>query len=167
MADEETIKTQTTEEQDNTDARLPRTQDELNALVQDRLARERKKYADYDQVKADAAEFKKLKESSMTEQQKKDAVIADLQGKLAERDRQIAESAAQVLRVEVLEDNGLPAVWASRVTGTTEDEIKADVATLKKMLGGQGKQVGGPARPGNANEAPTMNDRIRASIGRG
>ena len=46
------------------------TQADLDRVVGDRLARESKKYADYDELKKAAAELKKLQDAQLTEQQK-------------------------------------------------------------------------------------------------
>jgi hypothetical protein len=48
----------------------PATQADLDRIIQDRLARERKNFADYEDLKAKATEYDKFKESSKTEQQK-------------------------------------------------------------------------------------------------
>jgi hypothetical protein len=60
------------------------TQADLDRLIGERLARESKKYADYDQLKVDAVEYKKLKDAQLTDQQKKDAELDGLKAKLQE-----------------------------------------------------------------------------------
>lgn len=46
------------------------TQEELDTIVQQRLAREREKYPDYDIMKKKAEKFDKIEEESKTELQK-------------------------------------------------------------------------------------------------
>ena len=46
------------------------TQAEMNAIISDRLTRERSKYADYDDLKAKAAQFDASQEAGKTELQK-------------------------------------------------------------------------------------------------
>lgn len=48
----------------------PATQADLDRIIQDRLSRHDKKYADYDDLKNKAAEYDKYKEDSKSEQQK-------------------------------------------------------------------------------------------------
>lgn len=48
----------------------PATQEDFDRIIQDRLARERKQYADYDELKAQQAEYEKWKESQLTEHEK-------------------------------------------------------------------------------------------------
>ena len=45
------------------------TQDEMNAIIADRLSREKSKYADYDELKKKALAFDEAEEASKTEQQ--------------------------------------------------------------------------------------------------
>lgn len=68
----------------------PYTQAELDRMFQDRVARERAKFGDYDDLKAKAAELDKLQEASKTDLQKaQDAQAA------AERRATEAETRAQ------------------------------------------------------------------------
>lgn len=48
----------------------PASQADLDRIIQDRVARERNKFADYDNLKAKATEYDQFKESSKTEHQK-------------------------------------------------------------------------------------------------
>lgn len=48
----------------------PATQADLDRIIQDRVARERNKFGDYEDLKAKATEYDQFKESSKTEQQK-------------------------------------------------------------------------------------------------
>lgn len=48
----------------------PATQEDFDRIIQDRIARERNKFADYDELKTKAAEYDQFKESSKSEQQK-------------------------------------------------------------------------------------------------
>ncbi len=58
------------------------TQDELNAIVQTRLADERKKYADYDSLKEKAGKYDAQEEANKSELQKANEKATDLQAKL-------------------------------------------------------------------------------------
>lgn len=69
----------------------PATQDELNELVERRLARERSKYADYDDVKAKAARLDEIEAASKSDLEK-------AQQALAERDEQLKVLPAEARR---------------------------------------------------------------------
>jgi hypothetical protein len=55
------------------------TQEELDRIISERLQREREKYKDYDALKQKAAEFDKLQESQLSEQEKLQKRLAELE----------------------------------------------------------------------------------------
>jgi len=166
MADEAVKAPETTgTEQPDNGNRLPRTQEELDAVIQGRLDRERKKYPDYDALKKSASEYEKQKQAAMTEAEKKDARLKELETQNADLTNQLTDREAKVLRVQMLEEEGLPTSWAERVRGTTPEDIKADVVELKKLLGVKKAPVGGPAGPAESGGPPDMNNLIRGGLG--
>lgn len=96
------------------------TQSELDRMVEQRIARERAKFADYDQIKADAAELAKIRDAEKTELQK-----AMERADAAEKRASAAEFAA--LRSKVAASKGVP---ATSLTGSTEDELSASADEL-------------------------------------
>jgi len=121
--------------------------EEVNRIVQERLAREREKYKDYADLKKAADELKKLKESQMSETEKLQTRISELERAVLEKEREAAEARIEATKLRVLEQVGLPKDWADRIYGTTEEEIRKDAEQLKKLLGGSGKPVGGGTNP--------------------
>jgi hypothetical protein len=115
----------------------PKDQAELDKLIGDRLARERAKYADYDEAKRKAAEYDKATEAQKTELQK-------ATDRAAEAERQASEREARALRAEVALEKGLTASQAKRLVGKNRDELIADADELLKDLGtGKSGQGGG------------------------
>ena len=96
------------------------TQADLDRIVNERLARERSKFADYDKIKADAAELQKIRDDEKTELQK-----AMERAEAAEK--AAAEASFTALRTKVAADKGVP---ASSLTGTTEEELAASADDL-------------------------------------
>ena len=94
------------------------TQDEVNAIVTDRLTRDRAKYADYDTLKEKAEKYDQLEESNKSELQKAvergDALQVEL-------DKLKGENAVRDLRNRVAEETGVP---VHLLTGSTEDECR-------------------------------------------
>lgn len=123
------------------------TEEDVNRIVQERLAREREKYKDYAELKKAADELKKLKESQMSETEKMQARLAELERQVLEKEREAAEARVEALKLRVLDEMGLPKMWAGRIFGTTEEEIRKDAEELKKLLGGVGKAVGSGTNP--------------------
>jgi len=143
------------------------TQAELEAIIADRLKREREKYKDYSDLKKAAEEYQKLKESQMSEQEKLQAKLAEYERKLLEKEREAAEAKIEGLKLKVLDSMGLPKAWADRIFGTTEEEIKKDAEELKKLLGIQTKVGGGTNPAGATTPKPNqlINDLIRRKAG--
>lgn len=94
------------------------TQAELNQIVEDRLQRERQKYAgmaDYDQLKEKAGKYDELQEASKTELQKATERATALQKEL---DGMKHEASIRSVRAKVAEEKGIP---ASLLTADTEE----------------------------------------------
>ncbi|WP_422445977.1 capsid assembly scaffolding protein Gp46 family protein [Thermoanaerobacterium sp. DL9XJH110] len=123
------------------------TQEDLDRIINERLAREREKYKDYNELKKAAEELKKIKESQMSEAEKLQAKLVEYERAMADKELELATLRAEQIKTKVLTEMGLPLSWASRIFGTTEEEIKADAEELKKLLGIQGKPIGGGTNP--------------------
>ena len=101
------------------------TQDEVNAIVGKRLAEEKGKYSDYDEIKAKAAKFDEAEEANKSELQKAveraNNLEAELNGlKKTEEVRQTREKIAT--------ETGIP---AHLLTGDTEEACKAQAEAIK------------------------------------
>lgn len=100
------------------------TQADLDALLRDRLNRERNKYADYKDVKAKAERLDQLEEANKSELQKMTDRLNALE---KERD----DAAARTLRLEVAADYGIPRDDAELfLTGTDETTLKRQAQRL-------------------------------------
>ena len=82
------------------------TQAEMNAIISDRLTRERSKYADYDDLKAKAAQFDAAQEAGKTELQKANEKAAKLQQQL---DALNSANTLREVRAKVSAATGVPA----------------------------------------------------------
>lgn len=139
-------------------------QEEVDRIIAERLKREREKYKDYDAYKKAAEELQKLKEAQMSETEKLQAKLAEYERQLLEKEQEAAEAKVEALKLRVLDEMGLPKAWASRIFGTTEEEIQQDAEELKKLLGTSGKPIGGgtnPANPGNNQTQVFTREQIR------
>lgn len=114
------------------------TQEELDAIIKDRLARNTKtvtaevakQYEGYISPD-DAAKGKKALEDE----------IEKLKGKIKDKDTSIADLTAKNaayettrLKEKIAREAGIPAEMADRISGTNEDEYKADAAMLAKLI---------------------------------
>lgn len=108
------------------------TQAELDAVVKDRLKREREKYADYDAVKAKATKLDEIEAANKSELEKANEKAAKLEAELNG-----IKKAAELreMREKIATENNIP---ANLLTGTTEDECKAQVESIKGLLSANG-----------------------------
>lgn len=126
------------------------SQADVDRILADRLKREREKYADYDDLKKSKEELDVLKTAQMTEQEKAQARIAELEAKNAETEAKAKALELSTLRTRLLAEAGLPAELADRVKGENEESIKADLEALKKIV--KPKDIGGGGVPPASKE---------------
>ena len=113
------------EQQTNAPEQKTFTQDELNAIVSDRVKREREKHADYAELKEKAMKLDQLEEASKSEIQKMTEKADRLQQEL-DQIRQ-AESIREI-RAKVAAETGIP---TNLLTGDTEEACKEQAEAIK------------------------------------
>ncbi len=133
------------------------TQEQLDAIIGERLKRERetlsKKYADYDDIKKKAGDYEKQISDltrSMEETAQKytgyDRQLEELQGKLR------AHETASV-KTRIAHEYHIPYELAGRLSGETEEDIKKDAESLAQFIA---KAPAAPLRePENHADAKT------------
>lgn len=109
------------------------TQDELNTIIEERLKRERAKYADYDTFKEKAGRLDQLEEANKTELQK-----ATEQGEAYRKELEALKAANAIrdARAAVSDETGVP---ASVLTGETEEECRAQAQAILDFAGKQSR----------------------------
>lgn len=112
------------------------TQAELDAIVRDRLKREREKYADYDSLKEKASKYDEYEQASKSELEKATERANALQ---AELDGLKKAEELRAMRTKIATENNVP---IKLLTGTTEEECHAQVEEIKSMLAANGIPVG-------------------------
>ena len=105
------------------------TQAELDAAVEQRLARERAKYSDYDALKDKAAKFDQAQEAAKRELQKAQEQAADFKTKYEASEKALAAARA---RSKVAAETGVP---EALLTGETEEDCKKFAESLLKWRG--------------------------------
>lgn len=91
------------------------TQEEVNAIIGERIGREREKYADYEALKEKAVKFDEMEEASKTELQRATEKAAALETELLtiKKSNEVRE-----VREKVAKDTGVP---AHLLSGETEE----------------------------------------------
>ena len=116
------------------DFKIIETQEELDAVIKARLSREREKYADYEDLKKQLADFEakettyqntindlKTRETELTSQ------VESLNGDLT-------KTKLQSTKQRIATEYGLPLDFAERLKGDDEDGFKADAEQLAIIL---------------------------------
>lgn len=115
------------------------TQEEFDAAIGERIRREKetaaRKYADYDDLKSKAATY----ESTIADMTKaaEDAAkkYADFDKQLADRDEKIKGYETASVKTRIAHELNIPYELAARLSGDTEDDIRADAESLSKIIG--------------------------------
>lgn len=107
------------------------TQEEVNAIVNDRLGREKAKYSDYEAMKAKAAKFDELEEANKTELQKASEKATALQNELNALKK---ENEIRSIREEVAKNMNIP---ANLLTAETKESCEEQAKTLLAFASAQ------------------------------
>jgi len=110
------------------------TQEEVDAIVEKRLGREKAKYADYDQLKSAAQKLQEIEDSQKTEAEKAEARAAAAEAE-AEKFR------TQAVRAEVASEKGVP---LDLLSGPQDSSPEALADYAEKLLAFRGEQPTGP-----------------------
>ena len=102
------------------------TQDELKAIVADRLAREKAKYEGFEEMKAKAEKYASLEEANKTELQKASERVASLEAQL---DSMKKSEAIRAIRDKVSNYLGVP---AKLLTADTEEACIEQANAIKE-----------------------------------
>ena len=136
------------------------TQEQLNEIIGDRIRQVREnaekqaaeKYSDYESLKKQNTDFT-TQISQLQEQLKKQAETIDgHQTEVSDLKAKVQQYESSSLKTRIALETGLPYQMASRLSGTTEDEIKADAEAMVKLIGAQK-----PVAPLGSNE-PVITD---------
>lgn len=146
------------------------TEEDLNRIVRERLDREKKKYADYNDLKAAKAKLDELENAKKTDEEKALAKLKALDDKIAEKEAAIVRAerkekkrAAIDLAKLTLPKDITPSDLLEMMPGDSDEEIEAAILRFRKMfpepepskaIGGGSQQP--PAKP------PELKDRIAA-----
>lgn len=105
------------------------SQDDFDARIQARIARERNRFADYDDLKASAARLAEIDAANQTESEK----VAE---RLAVAEKRAVELEAKATRAEVAAAKGVP---AELLSGSTQEQLEASADALIAFKGEQPK----------------------------
>ena len=120
MAEDNTTAKTTSEQTERTF-----TQAEMDAIISDRLKRERAKYSDYEDLKAKATAYDAAEEANKSDLQKANEKAESLQAQL---DALTKANKERELRDRISAETGVP---ASLLRGANEDDLRAQAEGIK------------------------------------
>ncbi len=106
------------------------TQEELDRIIQERLSREKGKFADYDEIKTRNAALETEVDALKSTIEETSNAAKTHEQTIADLNKQIAEKETVNLRTRIALQNGLPIDLADRLIGSDEESIKADAERL-------------------------------------
>lgn len=110
------------------------TQEELDRIIQDRIARERDKFADYDELKTKVTDYETQVATLQKAIDESNTTIKSHDDTVAELNSKIASYETSSLRTRIAIQNGLPLDLAERLVGDDEESIKADAERLASFV---------------------------------
>lgn len=120
------------------------TQEQVDKIVESRLAREREKYSDYEDLKAQvqelkaaAAEKSKEADEKKTESEKLAEQLQSLQSQVETEKKAREKAELESLRAQVAQAKGLKPALAGRLSGTTKEELEEDADSILEVIGGK------------------------------
>lgn len=132
----------------------PATQADLDRIVENRLQRERQKYADYDQYKADSAQLGMVVAERDEYKSQLDTANAELATLRASEQKRTWAN-------EVARETGVP---ADVLRGETKEEMEAHAKTLEKYVKVSAPVVSGDGKSPSAPAAVTARDQFAAAL---
>ena len=152
------------------------TQAELDAIVKERLEREKKKFVDYTDLKAKAAKYEEAENAKLKDDEKAAKRLKDLEDKIAAKEKELADRILRDLKrakIEqaiadgkmVLPQGKTVDSLVKRCLGTTEEEVDSDVVDLigffpPKVPEPTPKGLGTATKTGEATKPTTLDDQI-------
>ena len=139
------------------------TQDDVNRIVEDRLKREREKFADYSVLKEKSEKFDAMEEANKSELQKALDRASALETELA--DRKKADELREV-REKVAKETGIP---VHLLKGATEEECKDEAKAIAEFAKPSGypqvKDGGEVTKTGKLTTRKQFEDWVNESLG--
>jgi len=129
------------------------SQSDVDKIVQERLARERAKFSDYDEIRSEL-------EATRAEHAALKAENTDLKAQLADQVVKMKDSELRNLKAEIAKKAGLSDALADRLQGSTEEELRADAMRLAESIG-PGPKVGEGTNPPTGATRPLTRSEVK------
>jgi hypothetical protein len=115
-------------------------QTDVDSVVESRLERERKKFADYDSLKEQAGKVESIKSEYEEKLKSKDTEKSELE-------KQLGSTKLEVVKVKTLREFKLSDDAAEFITGDTEEDIRKKAEKLSKLPSGSTLKIDKQEKP--------------------
>lgn len=137
------------------------SQEALDAVLKDRLNRQKEKhvremseitdkYKDYDALKSQNNEYEQKISALNSALEESKQKVAGYDSQIAERDAKISAYEVSIMKSNIAATYGLAPELAQRLSGDTEEDLKADAEKLSQIVG-KSHKVAPLANATNAN----------------
>lgn len=116
-------------------------QEDVDKVVESRLERERKKFADYDTLKETAGKVDTIKSEYETKLKEKDT-------KLSEAEKSVGAAKLETVKVKTMHEFKLSDDLSEFINGTDEDTIRSQAEKLSKGIPGGSVVIDKEKKPG-------------------
>lgn len=117
------------------------SEDDINRIVRERLDRERKKYSDYDDLKAAKAKLDEIELATKTNEEKALIRLKELEEKLAAKEQAVKQADLREKKRAAIESAGLGlpkdvsvSELMDMIPGESEEAIEAAIGKFKKLF---------------------------------
>ena len=141
------------------DFKIIETQEELDTVIKARLSREREKYADYDDLKKQLADFEAKETTYQNTINDLKTRETDLTSQIESLNGDLTKTRLQTAKQRIATEYGLPIDFAERLQGDDEDGFKADAEQLASYF--TPKQ---PTPPMKSNEPTIDADPLKSGL---
>ncbi|MBS4750976.1 DUF4355 domain-containing protein [Carnobacteriaceae bacterium zg-ZUI78] len=134
------------------------TQEELDRIIGDRLARQKEKYSDYDQLKSRVEELENENGGLKVTLESSKQELSSYTSQIEALNTKVSSYETASLRTRIALQNGLPYDLADRLVGDDEETLKADAEKLASFL-----KANDPIPPLKSSE-PNVGDTEQISL---
>lgn len=111
------------------------SQEELNSIISDRLNKEKEKYEkQISELNAKTESYEKQIATFTSQLEDVNKKAATYESEIKERDDKIHAYESQSVKMRIAHEIGLPYELAGRLSGETEEELKADAESMKTLM---------------------------------
>lgn len=111
-----------------------KTQEEFDNAIKDRIEREREKFKDYEDLKKKNEELVNQLSSVKEQLQESGTAKEEFEKQIAELDSRIKGYESDSVKTRIALEMGIPYQMSSRLSGTTEEEIRKDAESVVELM---------------------------------